>query len=1429
MTNVRIGIQTGNFYQPNPSGSTTYQSISNNTIASRRVGLFHNLHYSGASPFTVDSNTFTTIDNPLESGWRGILLGSLQTIPSYITHNTINGAGSTRTTTEGINVWNCQVAPSIVGGTISNVKTGINVNNYEGFTSNANNTSASIDSISIVASEIGVNINDNALNTNNATVFAEIKGNTEISGALVAGVRVNGSDASVNVHDNLSTIKSNAIGILVDAGLATITNNTIKDNVIGLQFQNNGSGNVHYNNIVNNSSSGLTNSNTTGWIDATNNYWGNANGPSTVGFGSGDKVSSRVTYCPWLTNNVSTPSTGTSVYTINNDVIDVDVIIGSSSSNVESKTSSTTVSDMVCSGTVLEIKAPTMPASNTTSFSKLKIEVTDVDNVIGGSAITYSATANTYGLGPVTLTNISAANKSITIKLTPFTDTNTDGDLDADECYGEAVTVNVTVRPEPVLIAPALTSVCSEEIIDVAIPQDINAPLVTKFDISKNIPMGLTETGSPAVMGNAITYDADYIKNDTYENLTTGALIVTYKVIPYSADNCKGDTIDIKVEINPEPVIVSPAVVDICSEDIIGIEIPQALANPLVAKFDISKIVPSGLTSVGMLSTMGTGILFDKNYIKNDKYQNLTANTLQVKYTVVPYSANDCVGEPIGIKVNVKPAPNPIPTTTIHACSGSTYNFDFDTYIQNAGMDLGQVSYVYNVAKVPNIPLLDPDPSGTGFTSSNGAISNTITNYSSSPITVRYTVTPTGGNGCVGASFIVNVVINPLPQVNVNPNGSNELCENESRVILGQVFPSGSYTYKWKVVTDNSNSDPTVILPNNAVAPILFVSNDIATNGGNLVVRFIAMNNASTCVDSVNYTFVVNEKPEILLASGLPLTSCESPAGSSNGVFVLTSAVISATGTTTYHTSASDAQSGIGAIGNPGAYVGTDQQTIWVRSTSGACFEIKSFVLDVIPAPVFTFAITNAPCLGGNGTITIAATGIGLEYSKDNGASWQTSNTFSLPAGTYSLKVKNSNGCLSATQAATIIQPAQPLAIIITTTPPSCSGPGSSTISNYETGLTYTFDPTGPTVGVSGLINGAVIGQLYSVTASNGSCTSAPTSFVNLPTVDPGPSSVINCPSSNVILYPQGCDVSYYWIAPTYANNCTSTPLSVNLDGAADEGILSGIQFANFSFVPFNDSVYNITYTNPSSATPSAVLCAFTVTIRDTISPILVCPTNITVSVNPATCMQNVNYLQPTASDNCSIAAVVINNTNYLPGSNFPLGTSNVVWTATDQSGNTTSCSFNVVVNGTCNGSADLSTSIFVPALSLFNTGQNRDYIVNMSNVTSNPTSGTIQFFIPFSSGYTFSFNGSQTSANTLFGPQAVNNADWTLVPLSTGILFSSKVGVVIPGNGVNKIAINVLSTSGLNSGVLNPIIVPGSGGDNNAANNSASFGFSTN
>ncbi|MBK7761809.1 MAG: HYR domain-containing protein [Bacteroidetes bacterium] len=91
------------------------------------------------------------------------------------------------------------------------------------------------------------------------------------------------------------------------------------------------------------------------------------------------------------------------------------------------------------------------------------------------------------------------------------------------------------------------------------------------------------------------------------------------------------------------------------------------------------------------------------------------------------------------------------------------------------------------------------------------------------------------------------------------------------------------------------------------------------------------------------------------------------------------------------------------------------------------------------------------------------------------------------------------------------------------------------------------------------------------------------------------------------------------------------------------------------------------------------------------------CPANITAYTLQGACNKDVSWTIPSLSDNCAIASLT---SNYNPGDLFPIGTTTVVYTATDIHGNSSTCSFDVTVVdtnlfATCPQSITVSTAVF--------------------------------------------------------------------------------------------------------------------------------------
>lgn len=90
----------------------------------------------------------------------------------------------------------------------------------------------------------------------------------------------------------------------------------------------------------------------------------------------------------------------------------------------------------------------------------------------------------------------------------------------------------------------------------------------------------------------------------------------------------------------------------------------------------------------------------------------------------------------------------------------------------------------------------------------------------------------------------------------------------------------------------------------------------------------------------------------------------------------------------------------------------------------------------------------------------------------------------------------------------------------------------------------------------------------------------------------------------------------------------------------------------------------------------SEVAISISTGIQDTIPPEIICPEDIILSLDPSGCGTRVSF-EVTANDNNGNVAI---ETSIPSGSFFSLGTTEVTAVATDEAGNTSSCSFNVII-----------------------------------------------------------------------------------------------------------------------------------------------------
>jgi gliding motility-associated-like protein len=88
-----------------------------------------------------------------------------------------------------------------------------------------------------------------------------------------------------------------------------------------------------------------------------------------------------------------------------------------------------------------------------------------------------------------------------------------------------------------------------------------------------------------------------------------------------------------------------------------------------------------------------------------------------------------------------------------------------------------------------------------------------------------------------------------------------------------------------------------------------------------------------------------------------------------------------------------------------------------------------------------------------------------------------------------------------------------------------------------------------------------------------------------------------------------------------------------------------------------------------------------TIAVNDTIAPIITCTTNITVNNDPGVCMADIQVPQPVIDENCSLYTLTNskNQTSNASGK-YTVGTTTIIWTATDECGNASSCLMTITV-----------------------------------------------------------------------------------------------------------------------------------------------------
>jgi gliding motility-associated-like protein len=416
-------------------------------------------------------------------------------------------------------------------------------------------------------------------------------------------------------------------------------------------------------------------------------------------------------------------------------------------------------------------------------------------------------------------------------------------------------------------------------------------------------PSSTTITGPQTLcIGTSYTFTANLIANaDSYEwKLSNGSTVISTFSTPnntltipatvsgnlsvqgFSTTCGLGDaSANHTITVVPLPILNSGLPADICSNTVFNY-IPSSAT--IGVTFTWTRALQSGISNP---AASGTGVI-------NETLLNTTNALVPVNYTITTTNTNGCSKSEI-VTVRVKPIPSLTSAAPVAAiCSGTVFEYEPTSDATGA--------IVWSRATVAGIS----ETGISGSTATNSKISETLTNTTLSPITVSYVLNLPAINGCTGPSKIINLIVNPSP--NVTSQSSQVLCEGDA---LGINFATtnigGTSTFNWTNSNTNiglaaigSGSVPTFTLLNTStVNQVAHISvTPMFTNGG------ISCSGSSLTFDiTVNPTADVNQPSDQVICNGSTTTAI---------VFSTTNT----TGTTTYSWTNDNTSIGLGSTGN---------------------------------------------------------------------------------------------------------------------------------------------------------------------------------------------------------------------------------------------------------------------------------------------------------------------------------------------------------------------------------------------------------------------------------------------------------------------------------------------------------------------------------
>ena len=488
----------------------------------------------------------------------------------------------------------------------------------------------------------------------------------------------------------------------------------------------------------------------------------------------------------------------------------------------------------ICSGTSFNV---------TPSSSLPNINPTGTTYSWGAPGVTGGITGGVAAINQASITG-TLNNPTNTVQTATYTVTPI-----SNGCSGATFTVVVTVNPTPIIPAQTAT-ICSGDTFTIT-PTN-SGPTV----VPSNTTYTWTVSANTDVIGQLASSVAGVSSiSQTLTNNSNTVQTVTYTVTPTSgaAGNCPGATFTITVTVNPRPLIPNQTSIT-CSGIAFTVPLtnaPLSLILPLGTTYSWSAPTVTGGLTGGGAATGQTSI--------SETLINPTNTVQTATYTVTPSTSN-CQGASFTVIVTVNPTPK-ISNVTATICSNTSFSV---TPTNGGGINSNDIvptgtNYSWAAPVVAGII-------GAAVGSNQTSITENLTNTTTAPIDVVYSITASSGtapNNCT-STFNLTVTVNPSPSVTFSP-ASQTICSGDTTALVTLSSTTPGVTFSWTAAnvfgitgiinssTPGTTTIPVQTLTNTTNAPLNVIYSATATTAS-----------GATCLGANSaYTIIVNPKPAI--------------------------------------------------------------------------------------------------------------------------------------------------------------------------------------------------------------------------------------------------------------------------------------------------------------------------------------------------------------------------------------------------------------------------------------------------------------------------------------------------------------------------------------------------------------------------------------